>query len=55
MVELIWRFQCKRYAVENPDGLAISAFLEREDPRDVLVLRSDSERVIKLASGVRGG
>ena len=41
----------KDMPVENPDGLAISAFLEREDPRDVLVLRSDSKRVIKLASG----
>ncbi len=41
-----------------PDGLSISAICEREDPRDALVLRSDSKiedgSLLKLRAG-RGG
>ena len=41
----------KDMPTENPDGLALSAFLKREDPRDVLVVRSGIRTIKKIASG----
>ncbi len=41
----------KDMPTENPDGLVLSAFLKREDPRDVLVIRSGMCTIEKIASG----
>ena len=41
----------KDMPTEDPDGLEISAFLKREDPRDVLVTRENTTSIQKLASG----
>ncbi|MDG1139895.1 MAG: hydroxymethylbilane synthase [Opitutales bacterium] len=41
----------KDMPTENPDGLVLSAFLKREDPRDVLVIRSGLCTIEKIASG----
>ena len=41
----------KDMPTENPEGLIISAFLKRNDPRDVLVTRTGISGVQKIASG----
>jgi hydroxymethylbilane synthase len=41
----------KDMPTDSPDGLSLSSFLEREDVRDVLVLRDDVETPKVLASG----
>jgi|TARA_B100001093_G_scaffold187177_1_gene179788 hydroxymethylbilane synthase len=41
----------KDMPTDSPDGLSLSSFLEREDVRDVLVLRDDIETPKVLASG----
>ena len=41
----------KDMPTEDPEGLEISAFLKREDPRDVLVTRENTTSIQKLASG----
>ena len=41
----------KDMPTENPEGLVISAFLERDDPRDVLVARTGISGIQKIASG----
>jgi hydroxymethylbilane synthase len=41
----------KDMPTENPEGLVISAFLKRDDPRDVLVTRTGISEFQKIASG----
>ena len=41
----------KDMPTKDPEGLEISAFLKREDPRDVLVTRENTTSIQKLASG----
>ncbi|MEP6507615.1 MAG: hydroxymethylbilane synthase, partial [Gemmatimonadales bacterium] len=47
----------KDLPTENPDGLEIGAVLEREDPRDVLVVNSvtDADNLMAIPAGSRVG
>ena len=47
----------KDLPTENPDGLEIGAVLEREDPRDVLVVNSvtDADSIMAIPAGSRVG
>ncbi len=47
----------KDLPTENPDGLEIGAVLEREDPRDVLVLNpvTDADSIMAIPGGSRVG